>query len=671
MRRATRSALLGAGLVGLLAFPAVSRAASTPADLDARVAGLAQRVDEVHRNFSERSGLIGVGEATERYKDAVYQYLLGNYEPAAISFYILVQSNALGNADLARDSEWYLAESLFELGDYSTATEAYRLIVNKGESHPYFPDAVRRSLEVFALTDDETNFDAYYKAFLETNRVRSTDLVTYTLGKAFYRRGEDARATERFSAIAPGSPYYARSRYFLGTVHTRAGDYPTAITEFKAAEAAPAADADGRKVQEEASLALARVYFETREYESAAVYYAKIPKESPSYADALRESVWTEIYQEHWTEAAKAADTFLAAFPSHRYTADMQILRGHLGMKERDFDSAEAAYKQAVAGYTPIAETLEAAARDEETLHALLTQIADGKGSSPNDAIPAFAEEMLRGDDHVGRVTSLWNETRHQQDELAFAEKLLSELQLALGGTNEKLTNFIVARQELAEVWSSSLSTRGQLLESEAAYLRSRGSSTVKTSVGDILKDRMLVTATASAAPSAQEEAATRHKVARNYTDLHNRLKSLRGGMTDSTSVETFARLDREWAGLDKVDVDNDAASALLDGSESREMAAVRERLTTQSQRLSTLRLQVDGAATATAALSLKVMGQGVGALAAGFRDDVLQADKGIVDVYWLQKTETSDSMTQLAKDQTKALEQLGDAYASLRENLQ
>ena len=79
-------------------------------------------------NLSTRaiSGLIGVSEARQRYEDAVYLYLIGDFDTAATSFYILVQSRALGNVDLTRDSEWYLAECLFEMENYRTADEAYK-----------------------------------------------------------------------------------------------------------------------------------------------------------------------------------------------------------------------------------------------------------------------------------------------------------------------------------------------------------------------------------------------------------------------------------------------------------------------------------------------------------------------------------------------------------------
>lgn len=147
-------------------------------DLEAEITGLVDEVAALKVNFTERSGLIGVNEARERYEDAVYLYLVGDYEPAATSFYILVTSRALGNGELARDSEWYLAECLFELQNYATAEQAYGAILKVGASHPYMADSVRRLLEIHGLTGDVAAFDLLYNEWIASGRVPPTELVT-------------------------------------------------------------------------------------------------------------------------------------------------------------------------------------------------------------------------------------------------------------------------------------------------------------------------------------------------------------------------------------------------------------------------------------------------------------------------------------------------------------
>ncbi|MEK7327093.1 MAG: hypothetical protein AAB217_17760, partial [Chloroflexota bacterium] len=80
-------------------------------------------------------------------------------------------------------------------------------------------------------------------------------------------------------------------------------------------------------------LALARLHYEMGNFAEAGTWYGKITHESPWFADQLYESVWTFIKQENWTEARQQIDTFLGAFPEHRYTASLRLLKAHLHMK--------------------------------------------------------------------------------------------------------------------------------------------------------------------------------------------------------------------------------------------------------------------------------------------------------------------------------------------------
>ena len=150
-------------LLALLGAPAEA-ARSHGEDLDrieTKLNEIEGQVDRLALDFTQRRGLIGAAEARQRYEDAVYAYLIGEYESAATTFFALVESEALITEDLDLDSEWYLAECLFEMGNYTTAIDAYDHIVQSGNSHPFFVDAVRRQLEVCLLYTSPSPRDRY------------------------------------------------------------------------------------------------------------------------------------------------------------------------------------------------------------------------------------------------------------------------------------------------------------------------------------------------------------------------------------------------------------------------------------------------------------------------------------------------------------------------------
>jgi hypothetical protein len=64
-------------------------------------------------------------------------------------------------------------------------------------------------------------------------------------------------------------------------------------------------------------------------------------------------------------------------------------------------------------------------------------------------------------------------------------------------------------------------------------------------------------------------------------------------------------------------------------------------------------------------------MASGIDTVRAQFEDDVLMADKGIVDVYWLRKTGTTDEIAALNAERTRLMRQLDDQFRLVRENLE
>lgn len=666
----TRSSLSrwGAALALGLVAPA-ARAAPIDdvlARLEEEVAELSLDADTVRVNFASRSGLIGASDARKRYEDSVFRFLMEEFDGSAVSFYILVQSNALTSADLARDSEWYLAESLFELGNYRTAEEAYRLIVEKGPEHPYFPDAVRRSMETFSLLGDTVGFDDYYNQYIVTNRVPATDLIHYTLAKSFYRRGESGRAKAEFEMVSSASPLYTRARYFLATMMLLEQNFTEAIAELQRVVDTPAADDEQKQVVELANIALARLYYETGDFARASEYYARIAPESPLYADELYESVWTYIKQEKWQDALKQVQVFLETFPQHRYAASMRILQGHLHMKLSAYGPAQAAYEAVVEAYNPVVQRLRDAERDPAALRRLLDQLIREEEQASIAGLPGYATELLVDRPEVRRAVSAWSTLADQREELSASRTQLDQLQAAMATQGEVLGNYAAGRSEIAGVRGGSLALRDGLVEAEATYLRNRVASVQREAVLDLLRARAdLAEATAGSDGGGE----TRAQALARYAELRTRLRGLRGAVTDPTAPGVFQRIDALWTQVDALDQAADEAERVLGASEAREVAMVRQRLDAQADRVKELEADLVTTGANTEAAALRALDAGVGAVASAFENDVILADKGIVDVYWLRKTSTSDQMEVLNEEQQRLLRELDERFRVIREN--
>ncbi|MES2638249.1 MAG: tetratricopeptide repeat protein [Myxococcota bacterium] len=770
-------------------------------DLESEASSLQKQSEEIRRNFTERSGLIGVGEARERYEDAVYLFLVKDYEAAATSFYILVQSRSLGNMDLARDSEWYLAECLFELGNYRTAEEAYRSIAEKGAPHPYFPDAIRRLLEVYGIVGDTERFDRYYNDFIVTGKVPTTELISYTLAKSFYRRSEFNRAKGMFESLAATSPYYGRARYFLGVLMIREKNYKQAIDEFQKVQAVVPSDPDQQQILELSQLALARLHYETGDFAQASVWYGKIPGTSPYYADQLFESVWTFVKQannvlpdsekittlrprqspaemvaakdlsdkaeaearEWWTAALSQVAIFLDKYPEHRYAADLKLLQGHLQMKLESYEDARVAYERVIDEYTPLVARLDAVTGADQ-LRRLL-EGATGGESGLSERLPPFAMGMLLGDEDVARAATAWRTVESQKAELELSERIVKDLELALSGGGELLGGFVVARQEVDGIRGAALSMRDRLLDAEATWMRTRVPSQYRADLQQIQKERTSVLASVTeidastnlssdrtetfedqvrevqqrafrlsqvaleakalasstadqvgqsklsvteadkvrasivtqqreldaalgelealqgevvrkrvmrtvVAPTQSVDDTRRTAIVARYTDLHRRLRETRANVTDPDASSVYAQIDQVWAAVDMLERNTEETSRVLASAEAKEVSAVRTRLAREAQRVIELRRDIIRESAEAEAVALKAVRSGIRDLETEFRADVLEADKGIVDVYWLRKTAVSDEMTALGKEQALLLRELDDQFRIVRENL-
>lgn len=760
-------------------------------DLEDEQGKVSAEVDDTRLNFSERSGLIGVSEARRRYEDAVYAFLVGDYEGAATSFYILVQSRALGNADLARDSEWYLAECLFELGNYRTASEAYASIVDKGATHPYFSDAVRRNLEVYAILGDDAAFTGYYNTWIVSGKVAATDIVNYTLAKSFVRRGETARAKSMFDAVPPTSAWYSRARYQLGVLMISEGNLKLATAEFQKVESAPVTDADQKRVQELGLLALGRLWYELGDFAQASAYYAKIGQDSTEFADKLYEAVWSYVKQGtaaeqlaattaedspdraaaekeaagRWRDALGQVDNFLTAYPEHKYTAQLQVLRGHLHMKLKEYDAARTAYEQVVAAYTPVAARLEELGQGTTEARRFVERMGDTGGTS---GLPTYAVEMLLGGDEVRRALGAYLEAKRQAQELDQAERDVADLQTSLSSDKDTLGMFVAARNQLTTMRGAALAMRGRLLDAELQYLKGRTTGATRSEVAGLIKElngvveagnesdssvssttdrlqiyeaqvrevqqrafrvqqvaeeslasgrslaevlsngssklppveqeRLRVELEAARAELAKSSAeldslqseVTRKKVMRavesgsvvedqagrtstiaQYSRLRERVAGYRRSVQDTDSAAIYAQIDRLWGSLDTLEASSGEAARVVAAGEARETQAVRQRLAATAQKVAELRSDVDASSAATEVVATKAVLAGLRDLQARFEMDVIDAEKGIVDVYWLRRTENAEERDMLVDERSELLQDLDDRFRVIRENLE
>lgn len=475
----------------LVGGPSVQAASGTDLRLEsvARGIGLVEnKLASLEREYGHRRGLIGAHAAEVRFENAVFDYLVGNYDRAGTSFYTLVESEALVEAGMARDAEWYLAECLLEDRNMSSAVEAYQRVIDRGQSHPFFNDAVRRQLEAYGYLKDPEGFYRVYNSYIVTSVVPTTDKVRYSMAKSFYHQGDWTRAKSLFADVSGDSELFTRARYFMGAILVAEGQLEAAVPQFeRVTQYSPPMKADGyygvggiqefaakRKEQSEvvelARLALGRIYYELGKYSESQKYYRQVTTESEQFAEQLYELVWVYLKQDLWLDSINQIEIFLIAFPEHRHAFQLRLLLGHLHMRRDAFERALASYEQVVGIYGPIQQHLqqiEQSPTRPDDFFGALVEADEIEDVDPK--IPAFAINLLAEDESVGRAVVIRRELNRQEEDLTTSRELIDQIAPVLQQGTQGIGTFRAGRNQIGGVLNDSLKLRIDVVDSELA----------------------------------------------------------------------------------------------------------------------------------------------------------------------------------------------------------
>ncbi len=504
-------------------------------ETEAELAAITARTQQISVQVAPGRGFITDEQARKRFQDCVYFFMVGEHEAAAEGFFALVTTAALRDAGLHLDAEWYLAESLYQMGNIVTAEARYQVIAEDA-SHPFRDEAVRRLLELYATSGQSDAFYAYYEQEIVRGRVKPSDLITYSVAKSFYHQGDHVKAKSNLLDVGPDSPYYRKARYFLGAIMVVEGDVDQARTYFREIVDLSVDTYENRQLLDLTLLALGRIHLERGEHDQAADYYSQIGGDSQFLADKLYELVWTFIKQrqelvrtlderrdeldegevELWEqrndelikEALRGVEIFLLAFPEHEYTAQLQLLEGHLHMQAEAYDGALASYEQVIVDYTPIRERFAELASSDEEPETYFQRILELEGGSlgSGSGLPAYALAMMMADTELSRSLEVYRSLEHQNTNIEGSEALIAELETVLDasvgiGGFEQLRYDAILQQTLA------LQGMLELLEYEEAWLLSVTSGSAKRELEELIPRRRSLVRDAELAMSVSESA--------------------------------------------------------------------------------------------------------------------------------------------------------------------
>ena len=306
------------------------------------------------------------------------------YEEAALLFYKVLQDESVGAEVAHADATYELSKALFHMGLYQGALHYLGRIAETGETHPYYREALHQMLLLSqVIPGNELLLDhmaQYAELFPQAVTLKHRDRYAYLVGRHLYNRLELDQAIKLLSSIQPSSEYYPRAQYIKGVSHVADYDAKPAVESFKnVLRVLTAKDDNGslereeRELMEMANLAMARVFYSTRSFDTSLKYYGKIPRKNRTWLSALFESSWAFFRIDQYNKALGNLLTLNSPFFADAYFPEGPILsavifiynckyrrvRDVLEDFEDDYEPLQGAISELVEKYQDPVEMLE------------------------------------------------------------------------------------------------------------------------------------------------------------------------------------------------------------------------------------------------------------------------------------------------------------------------
>lgn len=362
MIRSAARAAAAAIAVAMIAPRPARAAADVLAGMEREAARLDDRLAEIEAQAA-RPDETPAARAARRFADAETQYLLGDWGHAAVLLADAVDEPTFQAGPRYVAGLFYLADSLRRQGGCATARPVYdALLTLPGGTHR--AEALAGAIACAVEQRGGGDLDALIADADRAFAGQTPAEIRYLAAKAVHQRKDldDATRRERaraaFAAVPP--PFVQQATYFLGVLDLEAGDLAGAVARFEACHQAAAPEPRQREVQDLCALALGRVHGELGHAAEALEWYARVPRESPHFTDAMYETAWSYVKAGKDDVALRTASMISDLAPDSPLAPEATVLQGHLLLRLGRYAEATEAYSRVINAYAPVRDEIDA-----------------------------------------------------------------------------------------------------------------------------------------------------------------------------------------------------------------------------------------------------------------------------------------------------------------------
>ncbi len=322
----------------------------------------------MHRHLITLAVLMAAAPAAAQSLDtALGHYKSKDYEDAGLAFYDVLANDA--NPDHRDQAQIYLAETLKKMGFLLPAFYYYQDILSEGSKNRYFLNAIEGLLAVQEELHDpvfvpiviDAHFDKDAQSFAQLDPAKIAQ-VNYIIGELSFRRGKNEDAKLFLEYVPPESKLHGKARYLLGIVAVRKGNAEEALSHFKAIVDMIDEDESEAELADLRNLALVaagRAAYGLGRYAEAQELYAKVPRYTEQWFNALYEAAWAYFRTDNYGRALGELQSVTSPYFSKHHVPEAYVIQGTAYFVNCQWDRVRKAVDRFKLNYEPMAVALK------------------------------------------------------------------------------------------------------------------------------------------------------------------------------------------------------------------------------------------------------------------------------------------------------------------------
>ncbi len=538
-----RCALLVAVAIGFSAAAAVAQPSTAVAQIERDAATATAEMDRIETQYHDIPDLFAVGDREDRALWGSIYYLNKEYQRASLALFGAIEqpegtSAAEATATYA-ESMFYLADSLYQLGNVSAARQYFEKVL-KLRGHSFHDDAILRLMTIAADDQRFDDVDVYYREYLEVAGSDVPGQVRYLRAKSLFRAGRDDGALEELAKIQAHEAFDMRARYLRASILTRQNKLEEALAIFDEIVQLKNVARQDAAVKELTHLGRGRLLYELDRLDESVDAYQAIDFDSKYLTVMLYEVTLTYVRRGQlelrgrkgqtktlservaaakieYKKALRQLDDLQALDPDSERAADIDLLAGNLRLQRLEFDAAEAKFGDVLERHRAADAELQHLISEPGLRDLLLRDILALEGDPHavlQSPLPVIAARRAAQNKDVAESLAVFKDIQASRADVESAQGLLEQLEEMLSSENRARAELFRPLQSGVERSASLANTVAQLTTNAIAVERrlARPTASLKEQLDEVGERLTALDDQVKQLPKTPEEAAERKK---------------------------------------------------------------------------------------------------------------------------------------------------------------